>query len=1153
MRESPAQPAQTTACFLHASAPSAAFQNVQLSISLGEACPAARIRQAWQQVIAQYGVLRSSFFKVPTGEFLYRQHEGVEASWQLMDWTKVADDEVPRRWSALLEEDAAQPFDLARPPLVRFVTIELPAGHCHLLMTYPMVLLDEDALFRLLCAWLGALEGALPLDVEETSRPFEESETAVNWWSKLLADAPEPQILRVHPRRALDGPANVRAESCLTLDEETSDGLQKLCRELAISTRDAFFAFWAFVIGRLTACDQVQLLAVCSLPGPRNLGWGLIQNILPGLVSIRNEMTVSQWLKEVGREEDERRYHAAISLPRVLHLSKSPRDIGEFPIAFVWSTTVLNERIHRALPRWIHFDVKAVQRSVFPFTLEVRSGHPFVLRVESDPEFFPSAEAAKLLERVANIASSVVKDPGRKVGSLTILTKADSQVPPPKETGRVLEEPATGIQKQIASVIARQPLSLAIEGPNDMALSFADLDLCAKLLAGHLREVDPSHGGRVGICLTPTPWLTVAMLGVILTGSSCVPVDPNSSATWLASKLTVCDVAIVLCDSITAPLFASSTCKLIILDQKWDEITATVTGEVPPVPAPKTVFLLTGTEFDDPPALRALSSRILLEACQETISLWTLQAGERIPLLTTGGTAAFVEIMLSAMLAGATVVLLEDEPLCFSLPKARPSHVRLTAGQWRNWITGLRGDRSALPESLRLVCIEEEVIAPTIHAQWQDVNDGQAKTIFFSSPAGLSGLSVQYEAGDRPGVSVCLTDIPVGTPGPGVAARLLDSAGHPLPPLYPGELTIELLDDPTEKLTLAAWRDKAGIIHFIPSDDGLVERALADISGVQDAHSVIMQTGAKPARYAWMILRDGSFDIPADVQELVRRLPRKLQPDFLYAVTEFPLTPGGTIDSAKLYRSSLGQRLKAIPSDSGKNANLVVWQPLLLLHTTPDAPTLFLVHDFEGSPAKYRDLVSLLSPDWTLIGTTARGLNEPASCHQTIESEAAELVSAVRMQDPDGPYHIFGYGFGAVLAFEMAHQLRAAGCRVRYLALTGSLAPSLNGKSDDWMRSFSRAFSHTGKRAAALAEPPSSSVELSHTNALREFRTRPLAGPCCVIMGTSVARDHEAAWLACAPDATINRLNCDPDQMLKEPTVKSLAGILREYAKASFN
>jgi hypothetical protein len=47
-----------------------------------------------------------------------------------------------------------------------------------------------------------------------------------------------------------------------------------------------------------------------------------------------------------------------------------------------------------------------------------------------------------------------------------------------------------------------------------------------------------------------------------------------------------------------------------------------------------------------------------------------------------------------------------------------------------------------------------------------------------------------------------------------------------------------------------------------------------------------------------------------------------------------------------------------------------------------------------------------------------------------------------------------------------------------------------------------------------------------------------------------MARDHEAAWRACAPEATINRLNCDPDQMLKEPTVKSLAGCC-DYAKAS--
>ena len=1149
MRESPAHPAQTTACFLHASSPSAAFQNIQLSISLGEACPAARVRQAWQQVTANYGVLRSSFFKVPAGDFLYREHDGIEASWRLLDWTKLAAEEAPERWSALLEEDAAQPFDLAKPPLVRFIAIELPQGHCHLLMTYPKVLLDEDAVFRLLCAWLGALEGALPLDAEEPSRLFEASETTADWWSKHLAEAAQPRMLRVYPHRALDLPTSARAESHLTMDREVSASLQKLCRQLGVSARDAFLAFWALAIGRLTDRDNLTLLASCSVAGPRNLGWGLIENLLPALVSIRDERTATEWLKSIAFEEEERRYHAAISLSQALQSSQPNRPLSEFPVAFLWLPTALNDRIHRALPRWIRFDVKAIQRSIFPFTIEVRSGQQFELRVEFDPEFFPSLEATNLLERIVRVTESVIKDPAGKVGSLSILTKAETEIPQPKELGRLSEKPSLTLQEKIAAVITRQPLSLAIEGPNDAALSLAELDSCAKLLAAHLRTEDPAHTGRVATCLTPTPWLPVAVLGILIGGKTCVPLDPNSSATWLASKLTALDVNIVLCDSITAPLFANLRCKLVILDQKWDVITATSSGEVPPVADPQPALVLTGTEFDEPPAVQTLSSQLLLEACLETITLWELQPGDRIPLLTTGGTAAFAEIVLSAMLAGSTIILLGEGELAATLRNARPSHLRLTSAQWRSWTTGLRGERAAFPDSLRCVCIERKVLAPAIHRQWQEINDGRARTIFFSSPVGFSGLSVNYEAGDRPGLSVSITEVPLGTPRAGVAARLIDSAGHLIPPRYPGRLTIQLRDH-AEKFAAPAWRDKSGVIHLIPSDDELIERSLTEIVGIQDAHCVTMAGGARAARHAWLILQDRSLHVSETIQSAISAQPKTMQPDYLHAVAEFPLTAGGRIDSARLHRSLTDVLTKTSPTVHP--ADSITWQPLLLLHTTPNAPTLFLIHDVEGSPEKYRELITLLAEDWTLIGTTARGLTEPAACHQTVESEAAALVEAVRMQDPDGPYHLLGYGFGAVLAFEMAHRMREAGSRVRYLALTGSRAPLLNGKADDWMRSLSRAFSRSGKREV-LVDSNMRSVEISHANALREFRTRPLSGPCCVVMGTTMARDHEAAWRACAPDAAINRLNCDPDQMLSQPTVKVLAGILREYAKTSFD
>ncbi len=141
-------------------------------------------------------------------------------------------------------------------------------------MTYPKVLLDEDALLRVLCAWLGALEGALPLDVEEESRRFEESPVAAGWWPNWLSEAPATEMLRVYPRRALDRPGLKRSEAHFTLDRQTSEALQKLCRELVMTPRDAFLALWALVVARLTASDQVTLLATCSLPGAQKSGLG---------------------------------------------------------------------------------------------------------------------------------------------------------------------------------------------------------------------------------------------------------------------------------------------------------------------------------------------------------------------------------------------------------------------------------------------------------------------------------------------------------------------------------------------------------------------------------------------------------------------------------------------------------------------------------------------------------------------------------------------------------------------------------------------------------------------------------------------------------------------------------------------------------------
>ncbi|XP_056626779.1 fatty acid synthase [Triplophysa dalaica] len=112
------------------------------------------------------------------------------------------------------------------------------------------------------------------------------------------------------------------------------------------------------------------------------------------------------------------------------------------------------------------------------------------------------------------------------------------------------------------------------------------------------------------------------------------------------------------------------------------------------------------------------------------------------------------------------------------------------------------------------------------------------------------------------------------------------------------------------------------------------------------------------------------------------------------------------------------------------------------LLVNPDGPTvsplnevqsaerpLFLIHPIEGSITAFRTLTAKLSvPCYGLQCTKAAPLD-------SIQNLASYYVECVRQVQPDGPYRIAGYSFGACVAFEMCSQLQAAKCPVEYLFL----------------------------------------------------------------------------------------------------------------------
>lgn len=110
-----------------------------------------------------------------------------------------------------------------------------------------------------------------------------------------------------------------------------------------------------------------------------------------------------------------------------------------------------------------------------------------------------------------------------------------------------------------------------------------------------------------------------------------------------------------------------------------------------------------------------------------------------------------------------------------------------------------------------------------------------------------------------------------------------------------------------------------------------------------------------------------------------------------------------------------------------------------------DRPILWFAHDLHGSAFGLRHLAPHLDPDQPLWGFESPILRGPKSPFNSLELLALRYVADLREVQPEGPYHLAGYSFGGVLAFEMARQLVRDGHEVAFLGVV-DVGPGYRGQ-----------------------------------------------------------------------------------------------------------
>lgn len=122
--------------------------------------------------------------------------------------------------------------------------------------------------------------------------------------------------------------------------------------------------------------------------------------------------------------------------------------------------------------------------------------------------------------------------------------------------------------------------------------------------------------------------------------------------------------------------------------------------------------------------------------------------------------------------------------------------------------------------------------------------------------------------------------------------------------------------------------------------------------------------------------------------------------------------------------------------------------PLVALQPDGKQPPFFLIHPIAGTVFPYYQLAGLLGPDQPVYGLQAVEINGLPAL--SMEQMALTYIGAIRTVQPQGPYFLGGWSFGAFVAFEMARQLDLVGARVGLVASIDQAALAADKLTRAW-------------------------------------------------------------------------------------------------------
>ncbi|MEK7322195.1 MAG: amino acid adenylation domain-containing protein [Pseudomonadota bacterium] len=862
--------------------------------------------------------------------------------------------------------ETKRPFDLARAPLLRVCLFQRAPRDALMVWTAQhiavdfwslAVLLDE---FRQLYAGLAAgravnlppVASDYPVYVQRQADMLASPAGTRLWqyWREVLSgDLPVLNLAGDYPRPPVQ--AYCGASLGFQLDAELTAALHGLARSEGVTLYVLLLAAYYALLHRYTGQDDI--LVGSPVAGRlhkdfrRTVGHFVNTIVLRGAVS--GDSTFRELVRQTRDRVGDALRHQEYPFASLVEKRVTERDISRPPLfqaAFSW------ERLpqFQELASFFSLSDKPAQAvefgglSLLPFPLPQQEGQvdmALEMGGESDGELFgvwkydsglfAAETAAALARQFAELLRGIVADPAQTVARLPLLSGAERErvLMEWNRSGQALPAART-VHELVEQQVARSPDKTAVTG-GEHTFSYRVLNQRANQLAHYMIESGVAAGQHIGICTSRSADMLVAMLAVLKTGATYVPLDPAFPRERLSMMMEDAAIALVLTHETVWQALALPAARALRLDRDWPEI-ATFAAHNPRriiAPLSPAYVIYTSGSTGKPKGVAVPHGAVVNFLASMAREPGMSADDVMLAVTTLSFDIAVLELLLPLTVGAATVIASREvssdaQRLEALIESSGATLMQATPATWRMLLSnGWQGN-----PRLSVLCGGEvlprqlaDALLPRVAALWNMY--GPTETTVWSTLMRV-----------EPGADA----VAIGRPIANTQIYIVDEAMQLLPPGVPGELCIggsgvalgylnrpeltaeKFIVNPYASGTarlyktgdLARWR-RDGTLECLGRLDqqvklrgfrielGEIESQLCRHPSVRQAVVTVREDRPGDQRLAaYVVGINDNISAAALKAHLAETLPGYMLPSHIVALAEFPLTPNGKVNRRAL-------------------------------------------------------------------------------------------------------------------------------------------------------------------------------------------------------------------------------------------------------------